>query len=164
MERLEQFKHGLEETWQGIADGWRRLRDRAAGALTRFNPTRHGSPESGDTVVGAPDWAVLAGDVVEEQDRFRVRIEIPGMNKEDFEVDVRDDVLYVRGEKRMSEERTEGHYHIRQCAYGSFQRIIPLPGPVLADKASANYRRGVLSIELPRAEDRRGKRLPIDGD
>jgi len=73
------------------------------------------------------------------------------MEKEDFAIEVRDGALVVRGEKRFERESTEGRWRVLQCAYGSFSRVVPLPLPVLADKAAASYRNGVLKIELPKA-------------
>ena len=95
-------------------------------------------------------WAVLGGDVFEDDKQVVIRLEIPGMDKEDLDIEVQGDVVVVRGEKRFQRESSEGRYHVLQCAYGSFRRTVPLPTPVLSDKAKANYRNGVLRIELPK--------------
>lgn len=165
MNRMAEFKHGLEEAWQSVADGWRQLRDRAAGALTHFGPGKAASaadaraPESAQ--FPAATWALLAGDVFEDDDKLVVRVEAPGLEKDDFDLEVRSDVLIVRGEKRYEHEATEGRYRVRQCAYGSFHRAIPLPSPVEADGAKATYRNGVLRIELPKAARAKTRRIEI---
>jgi HSP20 family protein len=79
------------------------------------------------------------------------------MSRSDFDLQVLGDQLVVRGEKRFERESSDGRWHMLQCAYGSFQRAVPLPGPVVADEARANYRDGVLRVELPKA---RPGRLP----
>jgi HSP20 family protein len=164
MDKLSGFRHGLEEAWQSVAEGWRHLRDRAAGALTRFRPTSKPAdtpPPPGELQLPASGWALLAGDVFEDDEQIVVRLEVPGMEKEDFDIEVRDDVLVVRGEKRYEREATEGRYRVRQCAYGSFHRSIPLPVPVVGEKTTASYRNGVLRIALPKAEHARARRIEV---
>lgn len=167
MEKLSELKHGLEEAWHSVAEGWRHMRERAAGALTRFTPSSKTSPPPaavGEVQMPSISWAMLAGDVFEDNDRLVVRLEAPGMEKQDFEVEVRSDVLVVHGEKRYEHESSEGRYRVRQCAYGSFHRAIPLPVPVEADKARASYTNGVLRVELPKAEHVRARRIEIRAD
>lgn len=164
MAKLSEMRHGLEEAWQSVAEGWRHLRDRTAGALTRFSPSSKPAdpePPAGELQFPSTNWALLAGDVIEDDDKIVVRLEIPGMEKQDFELEVRSDVLVVRGEKRYEHESSEGRYRMRQCAYGSFHRAIPLPVPVVGEKAKANYRNGVLRIELPKAEHARARRIEV---
>ena len=95
---------------------------------------------------------MLGGDVFEDEQRLVVRIEAPGMRKEDFSIEIGGDTLQVRGEKRFERESTEGRWRVLQCAYGSFQRSVPLPAPVRGEEASASYRDGVLRIDLPKRE------------
>ena len=93
-------------------------------------------------------WAMIGGDVFEDDRRVMVRLEVPGMERKDFHIEVLDDTLTVRGEKRFERESTEGRWRMLQCAYGSFQRTFALPAAVQADAAKASYRNGVLRIEL----------------
>ena len=98
-------------------------------------------------------WAMLGSDVFEDETRLVVRLEIPGMEKQDFSIEVRDDVLVVSGEKRfLGEDGTDsvGRWRIMQCAYGNFTRSVPLEVAVLADQASATYTNGVLRIQFPK--------------
>jgi HSP20 family protein len=74
------------------------------------------------------------------------------------------DALVVRGEKRFEREESEGRWRVLQCAYGSFRRVVPLPAPVLADRAKASYRNGVLKIELPKAAPGKPQTLAIKVD
>jgi HSP20 family protein len=167
MDKLTELKHGLEETWNSLGEGWRHLRERTSGALTRFTPlSKNKAPAEAPASVEVPSasWALLAGDLFEDNDKFVVRLEVPGLDKQQLDIEVRSDMLVVRGEKRYEQETSSGQYRIRQCAYGSFHRSIPLTVPVLADKASASYRNGVLRIELPKAEHASGRRIEVRGE
>lgn len=166
MEKLNELKQGLEDTWHSLSDGWRQLRERTSGTLTRFTPAKDKAPERAPASADFPsaNWALLAGDVFEDNDKFIVRLEVPGMEKDQLNIEVRNDMLIVRGEKSYEQESTSGQYRVRQCAFGSFHRSIPLPLPVLADKSSASYRNGVLRIELPKAERTSGRRIEVHGE
>jgi HSP20 family protein len=93
-----------------------------------------------------------------------VRLEVPGMDKNDLDIGVQDGALVVHGEKRFEQENTEGRYRVLQCAYGSFRRVVPLPVAVLADRAQATYRNGVLRVELPKAEHEMPRKTAIRVD
>lgn len=153
---LDELKQGLNTFWDSVAEGWQRLRQSAAGALIRFLPGEASNlPNKAEVddsfYLPSHGWAFLGGDVFEDAERLIVRIEIPGMRKDEFRIEVVDDALVVSGEKRFERETTQGRYRLLQCAYGSFRRTIPLPTRVLADRADARYADGVLRIELPKA-------------
>lgn len=152
--KLDELKQGFSSLWDSVSEGWQRLRESASGALTRFKPGE-GLPAKGevddDFYVPTDRWSMLGGDVFEDDKRLVVRVEVPGMEREDFEIEVQDNALVVRGEKRFERESSEGRWRVLQCAYGSFRRMVPLPAPVLADGARAQYRNGVLKVELPKA-------------
>jgi HSP20 family protein len=91
-------------------------------------------------------------DVRETDDEVLVTAEMPGLEEKDFEIQLSDGVLVLKGEKRHErEEKEEGAVHRIERSYGSFHRTIPLPCEVLADKATADYRKGVLTVTLPKA-------------
>lgn len=92
----------------------------------------------------------MAAEVFDDQNRIIVRLEAPGLDAKGFDLQVVDDILVVSGEKRIQREYSEGHYHIKECAYGRFERAIVLPAPVDSDKAQADYKNGILRIELPK--------------
>lgn len=159
---VSEWKHGLEHAWESLSEGWRELRDRAAGALTRFKPGTADTPAAPDDEPPiAGSWGFIAADLFDDDDRIVVRLEAPGMRKDDFSIDLRGELLVVQGEKRFERESREGRYRLMQCAYGSFRRTVPLPVPVQADKAKASYRDGVLRIELPKREASRTRRIPV---
>ncbi|MCY1547613.1 Hsp20/alpha crystallin family protein [compost metagenome] len=83
------------------------------------------------------------------------------MVKDDLDLEVRGDVLIIRGEKRVEQERGNGRYRVRQCTFGSFRRSFQLPAPVITEKARARCSNGVLRIELPKEERARGRRIEV---
>jgi HSP20 family protein len=161
MSVLNDWKRNLGQAWENLAEGWRELRERAAGAMTRFSPARDPEVPAPAESAFSPSWGLLAADVFDNDNSVVVRLEAPGMEKRDFKVEVRDDVLYVEGEKRFERETGDGRYRLMQCAYGRFQRAVGLPVPVKSDRARATYRDGVLRIELPKAESARARRIEV---
>ena len=160
----EQLKQGADQAWESLSEGWRELSARASGALTRFRPAP--APDTSGTRHGGPlpfgGWAFMAADVFDDDDKVIVRIEAPGMRREDFNVELRGDVLTVWGEKQFDREASRGRYSVVQCAYGSFRRDVALPVSVKPDKTKASYRDGVLRIELPKADAARARRIAIN--
>ena len=102
-------------------------------------------------------------DVKETNKEIRVEAELPGMNEKDIDISVSDNVLTLRGEKRLErEEKNEGYYHVER-SYGKFHRDIPLPEEVETDKVDAVFKRGILTIHLPKKPEarRKSKRIEI---
>lgn len=154
--KLDNIRSGVGALWDTMTEGWDRLRQTTAGALTRYKPAddQGGMPEPHQvddaTYLPTASWAMLGGDVFEDEQRVVVRLEAPGMNKGDFDIQVQGDALVVRGEKHFERESTEGRWRVLQCAYGSFLRTVPLPAAVKSDQARATYRNGVLKVDLPK--------------
>ncbi len=165
MATLQQVRQGLESAWNSVVEGWRRLTERASSALTRFQPSGRGGKEESKGIAEIQErsvgWGLLAAEVFDDDKRVVVRVEAPGMNKEDFDIRVVDDYLVIRGQKKIEREATHGHYHIVECAYGSFERAIPLPCPVDQDHATATYKSGVLKVELPKMKEEKSGPLSI---
>lgn len=165
MATMNQLKQSASEALDNLAEGWRRLWSQARQALTRFKPTRR----SGDVEVAGsewlkstPEWSVLSAEVKEGKDTITVRLEVPGMEADDFDIQVVDDYLVIRGEKRWERDEEEGEYHLLERAYGSFERAIPLPKPVDESRAKAKYKRGVLTVTLPIAASHQQRRIAIE--
>ena len=166
MSTLQQLRDELTHAWDRVIEGWGHLYRRAAGALTRFTPSASDreSDESQETELAtrSSGWGLLAAEVFDDEDRILVRLEAPGLEKDDFALEVVDTYLVVRGEKQIARERTEGRYHVSECAYGSFERAIALPEEVESGKASAEYKNGVLRVELPKVASSHRKTIRID--
>ena len=159
----EQLKQGADQAWESLSEGWRELSARASGALTRFRPApaADASPVRHEGLLPFGGWAFMAADVFDDDDKVTVRIEAPGMRREDFNVELHDDVLTVWGDKQFDGEASRGRYSVVQCAYGSFRRDVALPVSVKPDKTKASYRDGVLRIELPKADAARARRIAV---
>ena len=100
-------------------------------------------------------------DVVEQTDRILVKVEVPGVDEQDLRVTFEDGMLTVGGERRF-ERRDDSNYHRIERAYGSFTRTFTLPRSVEASQIAANYRNGVLEIEIPKKEESRPKQISIN--
>jgi len=107
---------------------------------------------------------VPAVDVSESGDSVNVKVEAPGVKKEDIKISVTDNVLTVRGEKKMEKETSEENYHRIERVYGNFIRSIELPTVVQADKVKAGFKDGVLTIVLPKSEEVKPKEIAIESD
>jgi HSP20 family protein len=81
-------------------------------------------------------------------DKFVIRADVPGLNKDDIKVEVLDNVLCISGERRSETERNEGSYYARERSYGSFRRTVALPTGAKTESASASFDKGVLQIEV----------------
>jgi len=89
-------------------------------------------------------------DISENRKGYTLRVEIPGVEKEDVKLTLEDDTLLISGEKRQEKEDNDGGYHCVERSYGAFQRVISLPADADQDKLEAKFRNGVLTITLPR--------------
>lgn len=159
----QQVKQGAEQALASLSQGWRELKERASGALTRFQPgAGKGSKGSDSELPSTIRWGFMAADVVEDKDSVVVRLEAPGMTKNDFKIELRGETLRVEGEKRIEREFEGAGHRTIQCAYGSFRRDLPLPTAVNVDKAKATYRDGVLRVVLPKMEGAASRRLLVN--
>jgi HSP20 family protein len=122
---------------------------------------RAGRPATnGNALMRAPET-----DVIETEREIRVVTEMPGLRRENIEIDVENNVLTIRGEKR--EQRTEGEqgrWHLAERRYGTFTRSFVLPRDVDADGIQAGFQDGVLTVSVPKSEKARRRRIEIGGE
>jgi HSP20 family protein len=160
----ENISRGLSRTWDHVSEGWRELVHHGSDALTHFVHRKGEEDKSQGAVARTPafsHWSILAGDMEETDQEIVVRIEVPGMEKKDFEVSIEGNVLSLRGEKRFERDTNDSRYHVMERAYGVFQRTLPLPVEVDADKAEADYKNGVLTVRLPKLNVEKGRPISI---
>jgi HSP20 family protein len=106
------------------------------------------------------DWAP-AIDVAETRDAIEIRGELPGLGRDDIDIQVANGILTIKGEKKELKEEREKRYHHREMRFGTFVRSVALPADVRADEAKATFRDGVLSIVLPKEEKAVHKKIEI---
>lgn len=106
-------------------------------------------------------WAPAA-DMHETKDEMVLAMELPGLSEKDIRLTVDGDVLTVRGERTRGEEAREDGFRRTERWFGKFERVLPLPIPVQADKVTATYRDGVLTVKLPKVEAVKPTEIKID--
>jgi HSP20 family protein len=110
---------------------------------------------------GGLDWpwgqSEAKSDVVQTDNAVEISIELPGMEMKDIEVSVADDMLTVKGEKRIERQEEKKGYYLSERSYGAIYRAIPLPPGVDGGKAEASFKNGVLTIRLPQTPEAQAK-------
>lgn len=100
-------------------------------------------------------------DIHETEDALVLKAELPGVSKDDINVELKDSRLTLRGQRQRETEVKEEQYHRRERAYGSFQRTFMLPTSVDPEKVTASYKDGILELRLPKSEAAKPKRIAI---
>lgn len=122
-----------------------------------------------DSVFDAPTVAraaasrrwVPAMDLLETDDHYVLRADLPGASEEDVKVEIEDRVLTVSGERKAERDETREGYHLLERSYGSFARKLMLPKGVDAEKVAATFDRGVLEVRIPKPEASKPRRVSI---
>jgi HSP20 family protein len=91
-------------------------------------------------------------DIVEDEKAFEIHVAAPGLNKEDFKLELNDNYFTISGERKFSKEKKENNYHSIETQYGTFSRSFVLPENVDAEKISAKYNNGILEVTVPKDE------------
>ncbi|HUJ79867.1 MAG TPA: Hsp20/alpha crystallin family protein [Nitrospiria bacterium] len=107
------------------------------------------------------EWREPAIEITEEKDELVIKAEIPGIKKEDVQVNLSDHLLTIRGEKKQEREVKEKGYFYSERAYGSFCRSIELPTDVQAGKVHASFKDGLLEVRLPKTEQAKQREIAI---
>ena len=102
-----------------------------------------------------------AVDVFDKQDAVVLKAELPGMDPDQIQIEVEDNVLTIKGERRFEETVDEERYYRVERRFGSFQRSLALPQGVKADEIGASYEDGILVVTVPKAEEEKPKRIEV---
>ncbi|MEW6260155.1 MAG: Hsp20/alpha crystallin family protein [Thermodesulfobacteriota bacterium] len=105
-------------------------------------------------------WKPLV-DIFDKDDAIVIHAELPGVKKEDVSIEVKDNVLTLRGERTESKEIKEDKYYRKERTFGSFHRAFTLPAAVNPDSIKATFKDGVLEIEIPKPEEQKPKQVKI---
>ena len=117
-----------------------------------FSPSRNENDSA--------SWAPRV-DLSETEDAYLVHVDVPGMHKEDLNIDVHEGRLTISGE-RNAEQQDDGHKYVRvERSYGRFYRSFTLPQTVKEDEIEATYENGVLSVRVPKAEETKPRRIEV---
>ena len=96
-------------------------------------------------------------DISETKNDFQIELAVPGMKKEDFVIDMKDDQLTISGERKRIDKNEEKSYHSLETSYGKFSRSFYLPEHIKAEKIDATYAEGILKISIPKDEKKETK-------
>jgi len=100
-------------------------------------------------------------DVLESKDSFLIRAELPGMKKEDFNLEVKEGTLTLTGERKFEEPANGVEYHRVERVSGKFIRSFSLPQTVKSEEIKANYRDGILEVHVPKSDEAKPKQIAI---
>jgi HSP20 family protein len=106
-------------------------------------------------------WAP-AVDIYETENDIVLKAELPGVDPKDVEVRVEDNTLFLKGERKFEKEVKEENYHRVERSYGSFARSFSLPSSIAADKVTAEYKDGLLTLTMPKREEVKPKTIKIN--
>jgi len=118
-----------------------------------------GVPQRGDFWEEA-EW-LPAVDIAETKNEIVVNVEIPGMDPKEFDISLSEGTLTIRGEKKQDRLEKEENYHLTERRYGTLSRSISLPQEVESDKINKSYKKGVLTVTLPKSEGAKRKEIKI---
>lgn len=100
-------------------------------------------------------------DVSQGKDAVFVKVELPGMRKEDIDISLHDGTLTIAGERKHEEEKKEGELFRSERFFGRFQRSVALPSPVDPGKVKAVYKDGILTVTLPKTEESKPRQIEV---
>jgi len=160
--RIEKPNEVASGTWLQPFSDLQRATDRL---FNEFAKTM-GFPslEIGESPVALTGYEWPRVDISETDDNIQITADLPGVDKDDVEISIRDNTITIRGEKKQEEEeKGEGFYKIER-SYGTFQRSFYLPSEIEEDKVEASFKDGVLKITLPKTEAAKAKtkQIPIN--
>ena len=104
------------------------------------------------------DWRP-AVDIYDNADNIVIKAELPGVEKKDVSVEIKDNVITLKGERVIDNEVKEERYYRKERCFGTFQRAFTLPDAVSSDKVKASFKDGVLKVEIPKPEEKKPKQI-----
>ena len=129
--------------------------------MNRLFTTFFDAPTQGGTNGGALRRWIPPMDLVETDDHFVLRADLPGLSEDDVSIEMEDNVLTISGERKAEhEDRKEGYYRVERAS-GTFARSLTLPEGVDADAVAATFDKGVLEVRIPKPEERKPRKVAI---
>jgi len=115
----------------------------------------------GDEKLTMWNWKPVV-DIYDTEDKFVINAELPGVDKKDIVIDVKDRLLTLKGERSSEKEVKEDKYHRRERAYGSFERVFTLPAEIDPDQIKADFKNGILKIDIPKQEEQKPRQITVN--
>ncbi len=149
--------------WSPLTSRWdpfrelEELQNRLATAFGRAPIRKDGEKDEAMTMA---EWAPLV-DIVENDNEYLIKTELPEIRKEDVKLTVQNDVLTISGERKFEKEEKGKKYHRMERAYGSFARSFTLPEDADGEKVAASFKDGVLMVRLPKSEKAKPKSIEV---
>jgi HSP20 family protein len=100
-------------------------------------------------------------DIYDHDDKISIKAELPGIDKKDVEVDLKDGVLTIKGERTYENEVNEDKYYRKERAFGKFHRSFHVPADVDPEKITADFKDGILHLEIPKPEENKPKKITV---
>lgn len=119
------------------------------------------APAEGDEDWMAEAEGQLAVDVYQTKENVVIKAPIAGVNVDDIDIEVAEDVVTIRGERKEETEVDREHYYVQECYWGSFSRSVILPTSTIAEKAAASLKDGVLTITIPKVAQDKVKKIKV---
>ncbi|MBW1727972.1 MAG: Hsp20/alpha crystallin family protein [Deltaproteobacteria bacterium] len=113
-----------------------------------------------DEIMSVRGWSPVV-DIYENEENIVITAELPGVDKKDMTVDVKGRILTLKGERSTHDEVKEDNYYRQERCYGKFERCFTLPVEVDPEKIKADYKDGVLKIDIPKVEESKPKQVTI---
>jgi HSP20 family protein len=144
---------------------WDPFRDVAAlqDRINRIFNDSFGRSRDLDDEVSLYDWRPPV-DIYETNDGIVLKVELPGVNKDDVSVEVKDNVLTLKGERLLDPEIKDEHYYRKERSFGKFNRSFSLQEPIKPHLIKAGFKDGVLTVEVPRPEEEKPKQITVNID
>jgi len=114
----------------------------------------------GDEALSSAIWSP-AVDIYETDDEVVVKAELPEVNQKDIDIQIENNTLILRGERKLNKETKKENFHRIERAYGTFSRSFTLPGTIDQEKIRADYKDGILKISMPKREETRPKQIKV---
>jgi HSP20 family protein len=131
--------------------------------INRLFTESFGRPSETDEEMRLCAWRPSV-DIYEAQQGIVLVAELPGLTKEDVSVEIKNNILTIRGERRAQPEIEAENYYRRERCFGTFQRSFPLEGRIEPNLIKANFRDGLLKIEIPHPEEDKPKQVTVTVD
>lgn len=141
---------GVERAYKTLAEGWRELQNKSSGALIHFDAARGDKPNVG--LSESSKWNLLSAEMWETAGSVIIRMEVPGVKKEDLDVSIVGDTVRVRGTRRVDGDGQERVFSLAERAYGQFERVIPVCRSVDKEHPEVSCEHGVVTVILPKTE------------